>query len=185
MSRPPLRQRSAALRQRMEQVRSRLPHSMDLAQGDIQRLKSWKFHVRRHPWWAAGAAMGLAYWMVPRRRPRRVRDPAPTLSDGRRSWRAGRWSSRLPGGPRRASASPSSPPESSEGSQPVALSIVGVAGGFLLRTALRLVTSFAAGRARSFVMSRLAGAAPARPPSPPVHRGPSHKPSQPERTYDR
>ncbi len=180
MYRPPLHQRSAELRQQMEHVRSRLPASMDLARADVQRLKSWKFHVRRHPGLVAAAVMGLAYWVVPRGSRRIAKRGSRAVPDRNRSQPQGRWQGVLPAAKR------GSKPEESRPSVPP--SILAIAGSFLLRHAVSFATSYATGRARAYVASRFAGGATARPTPPPGARGPRaaiHKPSQPERTYDR
>lgn len=62
------REQSAAIRQEMLHIRSRLPYSMDTARDEAKQLVDWKFYVTRFPWASFGAAAAAGYLVAPRRR---------------------------------------------------------------------------------------------------------------------
>lgn len=179
MYRPPLRQQSVEIRQRMEHVRSRLPWSMDRARAETQRLTSWKFYVRRYPWVAAGVLAGMGYFLVPRASKRViVESPRQSVPDGHRGGN-GELGKRL----LRALRKPGrgDRPDSSE--VVAKSSLVGVVTSFLISSAVRMATAYAGNQARSYFASRMGVGAP--PMAPPVPRAAPRKPSQPEQTHDR
>lgn len=147
---------------------------MDRARAEAERLKSWKFYVRRYPWVAAGALAGIAYVMVPKRRRRviveRHRQPLARQQHenfGTRLLRA----IRKPG-----------KDDSRDTSEVVAKSsLVGVVTSVLVSSAMRMATAYAGNQFRQYFASR--GGAPE--PVPPMQRSPLRKPSQPEQTHDR
>src|SRR5436853_6473917 len=55
------------LQQRMAQVRADLQRSTEGLKPKAQALSDWRYHVRRHPWLAFGAAGVVAFLAVPRR----------------------------------------------------------------------------------------------------------------------
>lgn len=182
MYRPPLRQQSEEIRQRMLHVRSRLPWSMDRARAESRRLTSWKFYVRRYPWIAAGVLAGVAYWLVPKSRRRVVvqssqRPPSRHRDSdlGSRFWRAFRGRGK---------------DDHSDTSEVVAKSsIVGVLTSFLVSSAMRMATAYAGNQFQRFVAQRM-GVPPTASPmgapmGSPMPHGSHHRPSQPEQTHDR
>lgn len=174
MYRPPLRQESAEIRQRMLHVRSRMPWSMDRARAEAQRLTSWKFYVRRYPWVVAGALAGIAYVLVPKRRSRVIVErSAESPPQSRRGEFGSRWLHALRNRNR---------DQSSETSEVVAKSsLVGVVTSFLFSSAIKMATAYAGNQVRSYFASRVA----VPPTVPPTQRTSPHKASQPEQTHDR
>lgn len=173
MYRPPLRQQSAEIRQRMLHVRSRLPWSMDRARADAQRFKSWKFYVRRYPWVAAGALAGVAYLAVPKRRTRVVVQSSPRPFPQNQG---SEWGKRLLHAIRRPGRE-----DHPDRSEVVAKSsMVGMVTSFLVSSAVRLATAYAGNQFRQYFASRMHV-----PPVSPVQRAAPRKPSQPEQTHDR
>lgn len=63
------KKQAAAIRQRMQEIRSELPYHMDDARQDVKGFLDWKTHVRKHPMVAAALVAGVAYWIVPAKAP--------------------------------------------------------------------------------------------------------------------
>jgi hypothetical protein len=59
------KEQSAALRQRMAEIREDLPGDVDRARVRVRQLTDWKYHAVKHrvPMMVAAAAIG--YWLVP------------------------------------------------------------------------------------------------------------------------
>lgn len=68
------REQSAAIRQEMLHIRSRLPYSMDKARDDAKQLVDWRFYVTRFPWATFGAVAAVGYLAAPRWRTKRRSD---------------------------------------------------------------------------------------------------------------
>lgn len=62
------RKQSAAIRDRMREIRSELPYDVDDARARVKQLSDWRYHVSRRPVAIAAAAAVVGYLLVPARR---------------------------------------------------------------------------------------------------------------------
>lgn len=60
---------SAAIRDRMREIRSELPYDVDDARARVKQLSDWRYHVSQRPFAIAAAAVLVGYLLVPARRP--------------------------------------------------------------------------------------------------------------------
>src|SRR5690606_13658744 len=59
---------SAAIRDRMREIRSELPYDVDDARARVKQLSDWRYHVAQRPIAIAAAAAVAGYLLVPPRR---------------------------------------------------------------------------------------------------------------------
>lgn len=59
------RKQSAAIRARMEQIRSDLPYRVDDARQQVRQLTDWRYQFRQHPGAVMTAAAIVGYLLVP------------------------------------------------------------------------------------------------------------------------
>jgi hypothetical protein len=63
------RKQSAAIRERMQSIRSGLPHAMDAAKSDVRELTKWQTVVRTFPLTSVAAVATTAFLLVPKKPP--------------------------------------------------------------------------------------------------------------------
>lgn len=63
---------SAAIRARMQAIRTDLPYGADAARARVQELTDWKYHMRKHPWPILAATAAVSYLLVPADRQERI-----------------------------------------------------------------------------------------------------------------
>lgn len=61
------RKQSAAIRDRMREIRSELPYDVDDARARVKQLSDWRYHVSRRPLAIAAVAAVAGYLLVPSR----------------------------------------------------------------------------------------------------------------------
>jgi len=61
------KKQAAAIKQRMQEIRTQLPYDVDVARQSARQLSDWKYHMGRYPWALIGAAAVAGYLLVPRR----------------------------------------------------------------------------------------------------------------------
>jgi len=52
---------------RMQHLRRQVSHDVKGIVQSAKTLTDWRYHVRHHPWMCAGLALGVGYFLVPRR----------------------------------------------------------------------------------------------------------------------
>lgn len=67
------KKQAAAIKQRMQEIRTQLPYDVDIARQSARQLSDWKYHMGRYPWALIGAAVVVGYVMVPRRKKSEVK----------------------------------------------------------------------------------------------------------------
>lgn len=60
---------SAAIRDRMREIRSELPYDVDDARARVKQLSDWRYHVAQRPFAIAAVTAVVGYLLVPARRP--------------------------------------------------------------------------------------------------------------------
>ncbi len=70
MNRPATQKQSEAIRNRMQSIRSELPHAMDDARQEMKQFTDWKTYVRKFPLTTMVCAATAAYLAVPNRQRR-------------------------------------------------------------------------------------------------------------------
>lgn len=80
------KKQSAAIKQRMAEIRTELPYQVDDARDRVRQLTDWKYHMSRHPLPILAGAVAIGFLVVPTKHaPERViiresvggREPAP------------------------------------------------------------------------------------------------------------
>ncbi|WP_047813670.1 hypothetical protein [Rhodopirellula islandica] len=67
------KKQSAAIKQRMAEIRTELPYEVDDARVRVRQLTDWKYHMSRHPLPILAGVAALGFLIVPnRRRPDRI-----------------------------------------------------------------------------------------------------------------
>ncbi|QEG40759.1 hypothetical protein [Roseimaritima ulvae] len=69
MSTTATKKQSAAIRERMQQIRNELPYDVDDARTQVQNLTDWKHYVRKHPGIVLPVVAAAAFLIVPKSRP--------------------------------------------------------------------------------------------------------------------
>lgn len=64
------------LRQRMAQIRSASHGDVDTIMDGLRQNLDWRYHLQRHPWAFAGAAVLVGYWLIPKGRAKALLDTA-------------------------------------------------------------------------------------------------------------
>ena len=67
------KKQAAAIKQRMQEIRTQLPYDVDVARQSARELSDWRYHMGRYPWLLAGAAVVVGYAMVPHRKKSEVK----------------------------------------------------------------------------------------------------------------
>ncbi len=62
------RQQAAAIRQRMQEIRTELPYDVDEARERVKQLSDWKYHMSRNSIPILVAAAIAGYLIIPRKR---------------------------------------------------------------------------------------------------------------------
>ncbi|TWU03218.1 hypothetical protein [Neorhodopirellula pilleata] len=67
------KKQAAAIKQRMQEIRTQLPYDVDVARQSARELSDWRYHMGRYPWLLVGAAVVVGYVMVPHRKKSEVK----------------------------------------------------------------------------------------------------------------
>ncbi|EGF24544.1 hypothetical protein [Rhodopirellula baltica] len=67
------KKQSAAIKQRMAEIRTELPYEVDDARVRVRQLTDWKYHMSRHPLPILAGVAALGFLIVPNKRtPERI-----------------------------------------------------------------------------------------------------------------
>ncbi|PHQ32914.1 hypothetical protein [Rhodopirellula bahusiensis] len=67
------KKQSAAIKQRMAEIRTELPYEVDDARVRVRQLTDWKYHMSRHPLPILAGAAAIGFLIVPSKRtPERI-----------------------------------------------------------------------------------------------------------------